>query len=58
MSEDLYKWLIGGFIALMAIFTKVAYSDPDFYLEFLEKIVSKVSFYLFISAISWLLPLS
>lgn len=46
MSEDLYMWMIGGFVVLMSIFTKVAYSDPTFYVEFLEKIISKLSFYL------------
>lgn len=46
MSEALYMWMIGGFVVLMSIFTKVAYSDPTFYMEFLEKIISKLSFYL------------
>jgi len=45
MSETVYLWLIGGFIALMAVFTKVAYSDPNFYKEFLEKIIFKLNFY-------------
>ncbi|MEN4565560.1 MULTISPECIES: hypothetical protein [Pantoea] len=46
MSEAVYMWMIGGYIALMAIFTKVAYSDPNFYLGFLEKLISKLSVYL------------
>lgn len=46
MSEALYMWMIGGYIALLALFTKVAYSDPNFYLEFLENLISKLSVYL------------
>lgn len=38
--------MIGGFLVLMNIFTKIAYSDPTFYMESLEKIISKLSFYL------------
>lgn len=48
MSEDVYMWAIGGFLTLMGMFTKVAYSEPNFYMGFLEKIISKLSFYLLI----------
>lgn len=58
MSVSVYMWVIGGFVALMGVFTKVAYSDPSFYTEFLEKIINKVSFCIFICSGSLWLGLS
>ncbi|WP_342606297.1 hypothetical protein [Pantoea agglomerans] len=55
MSEAVYMSVIGGYLALMGTFTKVAYSDPSFYLDFLEKILSKISVYLsFIIGSFWI----
>ena len=58
MSEALYMWVIGGFLLLMGVFTKVAYSDPDFYMGFLEKVIASLAGIIFLCSGSLWLGLS
>lgn len=58
MSEAVYMWVIGGFFVLMAVFTKVAYSDPNFYTGFLEKVIGSLAGVIFICSGSLWLGLS
>ncbi|WP_312216993.1 hypothetical protein [Pantoea vagans] len=58
MSEALYMWVIGGYFVLMAVFTKVAYSDPNFYTGFLEKVIATLTGIIFLCSGSLWLGLS
>jgi hypothetical protein len=50
MSESVLMWAVGGFLVFCAAMTKVSYTDPKFYISFLEPTLSKVCTYITISA--------
>ncbi|EOI3476347.1 hypothetical protein ACMSZN_000812 [Cronobacter dublinensis] len=48
MSDETFRWAAGGFLLLLCFLTKNAYSDPKFYTDFVEKIVDKVAWLVFL----------
>lgn len=48
MNGEMFRWAVGGFLLFLCILTKIAYSDPKFFTDFVEKKVDKVSWLVFL----------